>query len=68
MISVSDRQLRIVTAAANLLPVEARGTFLRRVVAELRGRPDFNDSDVEKVVRAAALLNQSAAGSLKHRT
>ena len=61
MISVSDRQLRIVTAAANLLPVEARGTFLRRVVAELRGRQDFDDSDVEKVVRAAALLDQSAA-------
>jgi hypothetical protein len=61
MISVSDRQLRIVTAAADLLPVEARGTFLRRVVAELHGRQDFNDSDVEKVVRAAALLDQSAA-------
>jgi hypothetical protein len=61
MISVFDRQLRIVTAAADLLPVEARGTFLRRVVAELRGRQDFDDSDVEKVVRAAALLDQSAA-------
>jgi hypothetical protein len=61
MISVSDRQLRIVTAAADQLPVEARGTFLRRVVAELRGRQDFDDSDVEKVVRAAALLDQSAA-------
>ena len=68
MISVSDRQLRIVTAAANLLPVEARGTFLQRIVAELRGRQDFDDSDVEKVVRAAALLNQSTAGSLEHRT
>ena len=61
MITVSDGQLRIVTAAANLLPVEARGTFLRRVVAELRGRQDFDDSDVEKVVCAAALLDQSAA-------
>jgi hypothetical protein len=30
-------------------------------VAELRGRQDFDDSDVEKVVRAAALLNHSAA-------
>jgi hypothetical protein len=68
MISVSDRQLRVVTAAVNLLPVEARGTFLRRVVAELGGRPDFNDGDVEKVVRAAALLNQPAAGSLEQRT
>jgi hypothetical protein len=61
MISVSDRQLRIVTGAADLLPVEARGTFPRRIVAELRGRQDFDDSDVEKVVRAAALLDQSAA-------
>jgi hypothetical protein len=40
--------------------VKARGTFLRRVVAELCGRQDFDDSDVEKVVRAAALLDQSA--------
>ena len=60
MISVSDRQLRIVAAAADLLPVEARGTFLRCVVAELRGRGDFSDFDVEQVVRAA-LLDQSAA-------
>ena len=60
MISVSDRQLRIVAAAADLLPVEARGTFLRCVVAELRGRGDFSDCDVERVVRAT-LLDQSAA-------
>jgi hypothetical protein len=60
MISVSDRQLRIVAVAADLLPVEARGTFLRCVVAELRGRGDFSDCDVEQVVRAA-LLDQSAA-------
>jgi hypothetical protein len=61
MILVSDRQLRVVGVAADLLPVEARGTFLRRVVAELRRRLDFDDSDVEKVVHAAALLDQSAA-------
>jgi hypothetical protein len=60
MISVSDCQLRIVAAAADLLPDEARGTFLRCVVAELRGRGDFSDCDVEQVVRAA-LLVQSAA-------
>ena len=34
MISVSDHQLRIVAAAADLLAAEARGTFLRCVVAE----------------------------------
>ena len=50
MISVSDHQLRIVAAAADL----------RCVVAELRGRGDFSDCDVEQVVRAA-LLDQSAA-------
>ena len=60
MISVSDHQLRIVAAAADLLAAEARGTFLRCVVAQLRGRGDFSDCDVEQVVRAA-LLDQSAA-------
>jgi hypothetical protein len=60
MISVSDRQLRIVAGAAGLLPVEARGTFLQGVTAELRGRRDLSDYDVEQVVRAA-LLDQSAA-------
>jgi hypothetical protein len=62
MISVSDRQLRVVAAAADLLPVEVRGTFLRRVVVELRGRRDFSDYDIEQVVRAA-LRDQSAAPS-----
>ena len=47
MISVSDRQLRVVAVAADLLPVEARGTFLQRVTAELRGHRDFSDCDVE---------------------
>jgi hypothetical protein len=60
MISVSDRQLRIVAATADLLPVEARGTFLQRVTAELRARRDFSDCDVEQTVRAA-LLDQSPA-------
>ena len=55
MISVSDRQLRIVTAAVDLLPAEAHGSFLRRVVAELSGRGDFNDSNVEQAVRSALL-------------
>jgi hypothetical protein len=62
MISVSDRQLRIVAATADLLPVEAGGTYLQRVTAELRGRREFSDCDVEQAVRAA-LLDQSAARS-----
>jgi hypothetical protein len=55
MISVSDSQLRIVATAADLLPGEARGKFLRRVVAELREGRDFTNSDVEQAVRAALL-------------
>jgi hypothetical protein len=62
MISVSDRQLCIVAVATDLLPVEARGTFLRRVVADLRVRRDLSDSDVEQAVHAA-LLDQSAGAS-----
>jgi hypothetical protein len=60
---ISRCQLRIVAATADLLPVEARGMFLQRVTAELRGRWDFSDCDIEQAVRAA-LLDQSAARSL----
>jgi len=55
MISVSDNQLRIVAEAADLLPAEARGTFLRRVVAEVREGQNFKDSDIERAVRVALL-------------
>src|SRR4029077_9662699 len=58
MISVSDNQLRIVAEAADLLPAEARGTFLRRVVAEVREGRSFKDCDIERAVRVA-LLDQS---------
>src|SRR5512143_767123 len=53
MISVSDNQLRIVAEAADRLPPEARGTFLRRVVAEVREGRSFKDSDIERAVRVA---------------
>ena len=53
MISVSDNQLRIVAEAADLLPAEARGMFLRRVVAEVREGRSFKDSDIERAVRVA---------------
>jgi hypothetical protein len=55
MISVSDNQLRIVAQAADLLPAEARGMFLRRVVAEVREGRSFKDSDIERAVRLALL-------------
>src|SRR4029077_14875551 len=58
MISVSDNQLRIVAEAADRLPAEVRGTFLRRVVAEVREGQSFKDSDIERAVRVA-LLDQS---------
>ena len=58
MILVSDNQLRIVAEAADLLPAEARGTFLRRVVAEVREGQNFKDSDIERAVRVA-LLDES---------
>jgi hypothetical protein len=52
-ISVSDNQLRIVAEAADRLPAEARGTFLRRVVAEVREGRSFKDTDIERAVRVA---------------
>ncbi len=58
MISVSGNQLRIVAEAADQLSAEARGTFLRRVVAEVREGRSFRDSDIERAVRVA-LLGQS---------
>ena len=60
MISVSDRQLRIVAAVADLLPVEARGTFLRSSSPSCAGVGISATATVEQVVRAA-LLDQSAA-------
>jgi hypothetical protein len=53
MISVSDNQLRIVAEAADRLPEEARGMFLRRVVAEVREGRSFKDGDIERAVRVA---------------
>jgi len=55
MISVAASQLRIVAEAADLLPSEARGTFLRCVVAEVREGRSFKDSDIERAVRLALL-------------
>ena len=55
MISVSGNQLRIVGEAVDRLPAEARGAFLRRVVAEVREGRSFKDSDIERAVRMALL-------------
>ena len=64
MISVSDNQLRIVDEAADRLPAEARGTFLRRVVAEVREGRSFKDSDIERAVRVTCRERKRAEAGL----
>ena len=63
MLALSDSQLRIVWAAADGLPVEKRGVFLKRLVAQLQHRGRFTTTDLEDVVRSAlsGLVQQSAA-------
>jgi hypothetical protein len=64
MISVSGNQLRIVAEAADRLPADTRGTFLRRVVAEVRESRSFNDSDIERAVRVALFDQPMRRGSI----
>jgi hypothetical protein len=64
MLALSDSQLRTVWAAADGLPVEKRGVFLGRLVAQLQLRGyHFTTTDVEEVVRLAlkGLIHTSAA-------
>ena len=64
MFALSDSQLRAVWAAADGLPVEKRGVFLGRLVAQLQLRGSrFTTTDFEDVVRSAlsGLVQQSAA-------
>lgn len=64
MLALSDSQLRTVWAAADGLPVEKRGVFLGRLVAQLQLRGyHFTTADVEEVVRLAlkGLIHTSAA-------
>jgi hypothetical protein len=64
MLALSDSQLRAVWAAADSLPVEKRGVFLGRLVAQLQLRGSrFTTTDLEDVVRSAlsGLVQQSAA-------
>ena len=54
MLALSDSQLRAVWAAANSLPVEKRGIFLGRLVAQLQLRAfRFTTADLDDVVRSA---------------
>jgi hypothetical protein len=54
MLALSDSQLRAVWTAADGLPIEKRGVFLGRLVAQLQLRGSrFTTADVEDVVRSA---------------
>jgi len=64
MLALSDSQLRAVWAAADALPVEKRGVFLGRLIAQLQHRGSrVTTPDLEDVVRSAlkGLAQQSAA-------
>jgi hypothetical protein len=64
MLALSDSQLRAIWAAADGLPVEKRGVFLGRLVAQLQLRgSSFTTTDLEDVVRLAfsGFVQQSTA-------
>ena len=64
MLALSDSQLRAVWAAADGLPVEKRGIFLGRLLAQLQLRGSrFTTADFDDVVRSArtGLIQHSAA-------
>ena len=64
MLALSDSQLRAVWAAADRLPVEKRGVFLERLIAQLTLRGSrYTTTDLEDMVRSAlsGLVQQSAA-------
>jgi len=51
MLALSDSQLRAIWAAADGLPVEKRGIFLGRLIAQLQLRGSrFTTADLEDVV------------------
>jgi hypothetical protein len=63
VISLSDRQLRIVMDGARRLSPEKRFLLCERVTAQLELRGRFNDTDVVEAVQAAlrGLIQQPAA-------
>jgi len=64
MLVLKDRQLATVMTAADKLPVEKRGVFLRRVVAWLSQRgTGFNDDDLDEAMPRAlvGLIQNSPA-------
>ena len=64
MLALSDSQLRSVWATATSLPIEKRGVFLERLVAQLQLRAShFITADLDDAVRLAlkGLTQKSAA-------
>jgi hypothetical protein len=54
MLTLSDSQLQTAWAAADSLPVEKRGVFFGRLVAQLQLRGSrFTAADLEEVMRSA---------------
>jgi len=52
MLALSDSQLRAVWAVAETSPIEKRGTFFERLVAQLRLRGyGFTTADLDDAVR-----------------
>jgi len=64
MLALSDSQLRSIWAAATGLPIEKRGVFLGRVIAQLQlCGSHFTTADINDAVRLAleGLIQKSAA-------
>jgi hypothetical protein len=54
MLALSDSQLRALWEAAAGLPIEKRGIFLMRLVAQLQLRSHFTTADLDDAVRFCA--------------
>ena len=55
MISLTDRQMKLVTERAALLPVEKREVFLQRIAAQLNLQWKFDDAAVAKAASGAII-------------
>ena len=63
MISLSDRQLDIVSQFAKALPIEKRDAYLQRIAADLAVRHGYRFSDADVSAAAAAALASLMAHS-----
>src|SRR6266436_6439834 len=53
-LALTQEQLEQVMRTAAPIPLNLRDEYLRRVAAELQGRPEFGDGEVYRACRAAA--------------